>query len=146
MNCPKCNYPEGPRPGDSYKGIYTMGEKCAGCGFISEEDKPLTKMEYQACQDFLLSLAGQVRLLPLGRFLRAIEKADAVGPVLDPTLWMRGNKKLDIIKKMAQGALAFQNSLPPVCAFCKVAAPAYEGAKYCGAGCTARAEAKEKSA
>lgn len=113
---------------------------------MSDDEKPLTQLEYQACQDLLLSLAGQVRLLPLGRFLRAIEKADGIGPLLDPTLWMRGNKPLMVIKKMAEGALAFQNSLPPVCGFCKAAPLAYEGAKYCGAGCSARAEAKEKTA
>lgn len=111
---------------------------------MSDEEKPLTPLEHQACQDLLLSLASQVRLLPLGRFLRAIEKADAVGPVLDPTLWMRGNKKLMVLKKMAEGALAFQNSLPKACEFCKVVEVAYDGAKYCGAGCSARAEAKEK--
>jgi hypothetical protein len=31
-----------------------------------------------------------------------------------------------------------------LCKFCKVKAVAYPGARYCGAGCTARAEAHEK--
>lgn len=144
MNCPKCNYPDGPNVGDHYKGIYTSGEKCPGCGFIRDaSDVPLTAAEYQLCQDMLVSLAQQVRSLPLGRFMRMIERAETAGPVLDPTLFLRGQRSLAEIKKMAEGALGFQNALPPVCAFCKVAPLAYAGAVYCGAACSARAEAQK---
>lgn len=33
---------------------------------------------------------------------------------------------------------------PALCAFCKTRTVCYEGALYCGAGCSARAEAHEK--
>jgi hypothetical protein len=106
-------------------------------------DETLTNEEYQATQELILMLARRVRRLPLDKFLSAISRAEVVGPIVDPTLFRDAAGNLEEIKKMAEGARAFQRSLPPVCAFCKQKAPAYRGAKYCGAGCTARAEAHE---
>lgn len=40
VNCPKCNYPDG--PGDQrFKGIYTPGKKCDGCSFVDPAPPPL---------------------------------------------------------------------------------------------------------
>lgn len=48
MNCPKCNYPDGPKPGDHYKGLYTPGESCAGCGF-QEMGHPTPRLIKEIC-------------------------------------------------------------------------------------------------
>lgn len=41
MNCPKCNYPDGPNPGDHYKGLYIPNGRCDGCGFVEDDDEIL---------------------------------------------------------------------------------------------------------
>jgi hypothetical protein len=109
-----------------------------------KESENIPRDEYEATQALLLSCAQMVRLLPLDKFLRTIEKSDAITPLIDPTLWQKAHKNLYAIKKMAQGALAFQNSLPQVCLRCKVKEVAYKGARYCGAVCSAQAGASEE--
>ena len=141
-SCPNCGFPD-THDGWHYKGVYTFGDPCPHCRRVTEQ-RGLKPEIYQATQALLLSLARQVRLLPLEKFLESIETAEAVGPLVNPTLYIKAAHNLDEIKKMAEGALAFKNSLPPVCAFCKKKPLAYKGAKYCGAGCSARAEAHEE--
>ena len=104
-------------------------------------EEKITDDEYTIVQDQLLMLARLVRGLPLTKFLTAISLAETTGPVLDPTLYKKAMGNLEEIKCMAQGALKFQQALPQLCPQCKIRGVAYRGAKYCGAGCSARAEA-----
>lgn len=134
-DCPKCGYPNK----TGAKGIYTPGAKCDGCGH--QDDVRITKDKYIETQQQLLLLAGIVRDMPLAEFIAAAERANAFGPVTDPSLWKAGQQNLEVIKKMAQGLRAFQDALPPVCRRCRMRPPAYAGAIYCGAACTAQAEA-----
>lgn len=49
---------------------------------------------YQGC---LIRAYLMVRLigdLPLGEMIDAAERADTLGPILDPTAWMKGHRKL----------------------------------------------------
>lgn len=134
--CPKCQYPNGERPA---KGVYTPGKKCDGCGYQAEV--AITQEQYIETQQQLLILSAIVRDMPLAEFLAAAERADAFGPVLDPSLWKANQQNLQTIKTMAKGLMTFQASLPPVCRRCKAKEPAYRGAIYCGAACAAQAEA-----
>lgn len=101
----------------------------------------ITKEEYETTQQQMLLIARIVREMPLAAFLRAAERMDTVAPIIDPTLYLRGRDKLDTIKKMAEGLLAFQNSLPLVCPQCKVN-EVPKGLVYCGAACSQMREAK----
>jgi hypothetical protein len=74
----------------------------------------ISNAEYQACQDQMLLLARMVRDMPLVDFLQAISRAEAVGPMVDPTLYIRGRDKLEEIKLMAEGLRKFQLSLPSI--------------------------------
>ncbi len=134
-DCPKCGYPNK----TGHKGVYTPGKKCDHCGH--QDAVAITKEKYIETQQQLLLLAGIVRDMPLSEFLAAAERADAFGPVLDPSLWKAGQQNLETIKKMARGLAVFQGSLPVVCKRCKVKEVAYSGAVYCGAACSAQAEA-----
>jgi hypothetical protein len=60
----------------------------------------------------LLMLGNLVKELQLAEYINAINRADSVGPILDPTLWRKGHRKTDILRKMAEGLLEFQKSLP----------------------------------
>lgn len=68
----------------------------------------MTKVEYMATQQQLLWLAGLVSTLDLVGFLRCIGSAESVGPILDPTLYVRGSTKLDAIKRIATAARELQ--------------------------------------
>lgn len=72
----------------------------------------MDEAEFHIITQQLLMLGGLVQDVKLTEYINAIERADAVGPVFNPTLWMRGHKKTDILKKMAEGLRAFQKSLP----------------------------------
>lgn len=68
MNCPKCNYPDGPKPGDHFKGIYAPDAACAGCGFVETdftilmlyaEERRLIKAKMQVTGDLAAYMARQ---------------------------------------------------------------------------------------
>ena len=68
--------------------------------------------EYKMTQEMLLMLARQVRLLKLGEFLRAIDRAETLGPSLDPTLYRASlyDGNLERIKRLAEGAVGFKRA------------------------------------
>jgi hypothetical protein len=143
-HCPKCGYPSVTAEGKTYRGIYKPGQDCPHCHH--KEARTLSDVEYQMTQDILVSCAQVIRSLPLSDFLLMIERAEAEGPIIDPTLFRKAMFNLSAVKKMAEGALAFQGSLPKVCPQCKQKPLAYEGAKYCGSACSVKAEAGEAPA
>lgn len=66
---------------------------------------PLTKAQYQDMQSRVLILAGMIADLPhLDEMLEEIRRAEAIGPILDPTLFMRGSRNMKDIATIA-GAL-----------------------------------------
>lgn len=44
-------------------------------------------------------------------FIVRIDKADAMGPVLDPTLWRETHRRVDAMRKVAQAALKLQSAV-----------------------------------
>lgn len=63
---------------------------------------------YESTQMQIIQIARLVKDLPLGEFIGAIDTADSIGPVVDPTLWMRGHEKMDMIRKAAVALNKFQ--------------------------------------
>jgi hypothetical protein len=65
----------------------------------------MTDAEYYLIQSQVCSIAGLVQAtLPpekLKEFLRRIDLAESVGPVMDPTLFRQASEALDRIKQMA---------------------------------------------
>jgi hypothetical protein len=68
----------------------------------------MEESKYLEVQTQLEILAGIVHDIPLKEFLEAAEVADAVGPIFDPTLWIRANRNLKRIKALAYKLQAFQ--------------------------------------
>lgn len=56
-----------------------------------------------------IGLIGEiVKDLHLVEFIEAIDKADTLGPILDPTLWIKGSGRMRKIKDAAYSLLEFQ--------------------------------------
>jgi hypothetical protein len=53
--------------------------------------------------------AEMLAVLPLPDLLRAIDHADTVGPILDPTLWIKKNKAMAEDADLFKAALALRN-------------------------------------
>ena len=68
--------------------------------------------KYIETQKVILQVSKDIRFLHLEDFIAAINGAESVAPVIDPTMYMAAMKNLRIIKGMAEGLLKFQDSLP----------------------------------
>jgi hypothetical protein len=81
----------------------------------SKTEKPsLEDIELTLLQ--LVNIARLVRLGPtdeeLRRYIEAASRVDAIAPIIDPTLWMKGSKKNDCFLKIARALVTFRASLP----------------------------------
>jgi hypothetical protein len=66
---------------------------------------------YAMTQQQLTLLGGLVGSLPLRAFVRAIQRTDAVAPMLDPTLYMRGADRMNKVGALASALLKFQEEV-----------------------------------
>ena len=64
--------------------------------------------EYLMVQNKILTVTALVQRIPLDEFIQAAEKADTVGPFVDPTLWREGHANLEWILKVARVLREFQ--------------------------------------
>ena len=71
----------------------------------------MTDAEYIETRQQLLLLANVVSQMDLNGLLECISHTQTVGPILDPTLFIRGSKKLSAVKRIAQGAQQFQKAI-----------------------------------
>ena len=60
---------------------------------------------YQACLRFCFMASNVLKDFDIPSMLREIEHAETVGPIVDPTLWIKNNKKMAIDKKLLEAAL-----------------------------------------
>lgn len=70
--------------------------------------------KYQITQNQILFLARFVADMPLGEFIKAIGRAHAVGPIVDPTLYRDGVRNMEQIDKLAKGLRTFQRTVEEV--------------------------------
>ena len=66
---------------------------------------------YRTTQEQLVFLARFVDGMPLDAFLQRLEEADVLGPLLDPSLYMRAGHELDTVRDIARAAREFQAAL-----------------------------------
>lgn len=71
----------------------------------------MDKVTYTLTQQQVLLIAQLVQGLDLDEFLRSINWADTVGPIVDPTLWMRGSKNMAFIEELARAASRFKEDV-----------------------------------
>lgn len=63
---------------------------------------------YRAAQDRIVDVAGSLLGLPIDELLADIERSETLGPILDPTLYLRADKTLRQIKRLAVAARELQ--------------------------------------
>lgn len=68
----------------------------------------MTDEQYSQTQSQIILLATAVNGLDLDGFLARISQAEALAPILDPTLYRRGAKPLGEIKRLAMALRPFQ--------------------------------------
>jgi hypothetical protein len=68
----------------------------------------VTDEEYAQAQQQVLMMAHIVRGIPLAAMLNAISRADSIGPIVDPTLWMHGHQNMHKIERLASALRKFQ--------------------------------------
>jgi hypothetical protein len=71
----------------------------------------MTDAEYLQTQRQLVLLAQIVDSLDLDGFLRRIEVAESVGPILNPTLYTEGAENLLKVKGLARACKVFQDEV-----------------------------------
>lgn len=67
--------------------------------------------QYELTQNGLMMLARLVNEIDLGGFLERISQAEALAPIIDPTLYMQAGPRLEKIKRLAQALLPFQQEI-----------------------------------
>ena len=75
----------------------------------------ITPEQYSAVQAQLLLVVNLVRDWDLDGFLVAIGIADTVGPLLNPTLYMRASPNMHFVENLGQAVLKFQQSIREAC-------------------------------
>lgn len=68
----------------------------------------MTDEEYQFTQNHLMTLAHLSRAVDITGFLERISLAETVGPILDPTLYLKASSNLHNLKRLAQALRPFQ--------------------------------------
>lgn len=76
-----------------------------------EERARMTDEEYATLQCQLTALIGVVNQMDLTRFLERINSAETVGPLFNPSLWMKGADKLAKIKALAEALSVFKREI-----------------------------------
>lgn len=71
----------------------------------------MNKEEFVYTQELLLAQARLIAALDLEELLNAIDRAEAVGPVLNPTLYKQGAEKMQAIRRVAEAALKIKNEV-----------------------------------
>lgn len=66
---------------------------------------------YKASLQVLVSQAHVLLEIDTPAMLEAIDRADTLGPILNPTLWMLGHNSLDQVRTVVQAADTFRRTL-----------------------------------
>lgn len=74
----------------------------------------MSKDEYEETMTRIAVFAYTVQSLPLTEFLSAIDHADNIGPILNPTLWRDGQENMHKIRQVAEALKRFQSVVAEV--------------------------------
>lgn len=68
----------------------------------------MTDAEYVLTQERLFLVSRMIANMDLDGFLERLNRAEVLGPVLDPTLFIQGATRFDAIKRIARAAKELQ--------------------------------------
>lgn len=66
---------------------------------------------YKAVQSQLLLISRMMSVLDTDGFLERIVEAETVGPIVNPTLFMKGSDSLQSVRQIAEAASVFKNKV-----------------------------------
>jgi hypothetical protein len=72
---------------------------------------PLNEKQYKETQDAIVTVEGIVRDLPIREFLDSIDRAESLGPMLDPTLYQVVTEKMHRFRRLAVALMVFQTAI-----------------------------------
>jgi hypothetical protein len=72
---------------------------------LSDENYALMQAQFELMGGLL------VKLPPIGKFIERIERAETVGPIVDPTLYRDAMGNLENIKRLARAFLGVQQEV-----------------------------------
>ncbi|MHB8928921.1 MAG: hypothetical protein ACYC9Q_14985 [Bacillota bacterium] len=79
-----------------------------------EKHEAMTDEEYLQTQQQIELLAILTLQLDLDGFLERIRHAEAVVPIVDPSIWMKGGSALQKVKDLAEGLKQFKKAAEDV--------------------------------
>lgn len=102
---------------------------------MSEQPAEMSDAEYLRIQQQVLLLGSLARLLPdLGPFIRRAQNGLDLGALLAPSHFIAGQKKLELVIKIARAVHQLQLALPTVTEAMKIDADAAELVQRLGIG------------
>lgn len=79
-------------------------------GGDGKDEEKMNGQEYVKTQMLLLEMGKIADSLNLKAFLKCISNAEAVAPMLDPTMYMKAHANLQAVKKLAEVAKLVQKA------------------------------------
>lgn len=76
-----------------------------------QEEKDAIVKRMQLGWDLLFNQTRVIAMLPLEDWLERMSRADTLGPILDPTLWMKAHEKMDKIRTIIEAALVLKKAV-----------------------------------
>lgn len=67
--------------------------------------------DYISTQAQILAIAKIINNIPLYEFIEAASRAETIGPLIDPTLYLAAIDNLTTIKHLAQSLLPFKRAI-----------------------------------
>jgi len=77
---------------------------------MSDATDPITMGDYHAAVHAAAVAVCMLRLHPLSAILQSIERAEALGPMIDPTLWRAKSQAMREDAALLTAAIAFVNA------------------------------------
>lgn len=74
----------------------------------------MNESEYRIQLQSIFSLAALVRQLKIADILQAITRAETLGPILDPTTYLKAATSLEWQKRTVEAALQFQQAIEEI--------------------------------
>jgi hypothetical protein len=74
----------------------------------------MTDEQYIVTHNQIMVIAAMAREIDVDGFIARINKAETVGPIVDPTFYIQARVNLSFIHDTARAMRAFKDALPPV--------------------------------
>ena len=74
----------------------------------------MNEAEYRAELHSILTMAALIGKLKIYKVLRAMERAETLGPIADPTLFREASSGLQRQKEIVEAALRFQQAIEAI--------------------------------